>query len=258
MMLLFPKTCLYETYSVLKCLDLINCYFMVMLSHNKKMPIDFHYDYFYTGIKCILESNHSLLLQMVNISLLQLLSILYKYYSIFAREFKETLNNFIIYHVFNQLFLHWNLPVRNIFHLLLIFKIGRFKFENPESLAIQDQWSLSSVEQRVNAETIITNIQELRQLTSEKKTKMLQNLSYYQKMREKLKDKKKIREQQKATFQACTQVDVSTPRKYRLNNSDAFYSPIQTKRKWSLTGHFLHGRKALSDQELKYLPLSLK
>jgi len=54
MMLIFPKTCLYETYSVIKCLDLINCYFFVILEHHKSIPIDFNYNYFYTGVRCIL------------------------------------------------------------------------------------------------------------------------------------------------------------------------------------------------------------
>ena len=30
MMLIFPKTCLFETYCVIKCLDLIKCYFTVI------------------------------------------------------------------------------------------------------------------------------------------------------------------------------------------------------------------------------------
>ena len=42
--LIFPKTCLYETYCVLKCLDLINCYFSVILKNNEKLPIDFIYN----------------------------------------------------------------------------------------------------------------------------------------------------------------------------------------------------------------------
>ncbi len=54
MMLIFPKTCLYETYCVLKCLDLINCYFSIILKNNQKLPVDFNYNYFYGGIRCIL------------------------------------------------------------------------------------------------------------------------------------------------------------------------------------------------------------
>ena len=80
MMLIFPKTHLYETYCVLKCLDLIECYFEVILKHNKKLPYEFHYNYFYTGVRCIFESNHLFLLQ-------KMLVIIYRYYKIFSHEF---------------------------------------------------------------------------------------------------------------------------------------------------------------------------
>ena len=53
----------------MKCLDLINCYFLVIFENKKQIPIDFNYNYFYTGIRCILESNHSVLLQLVLIIL---------------------------------------------------------------------------------------------------------------------------------------------------------------------------------------------
>lgn len=65
MMLIFPKTCLYETYSVMKCLDMVGCYFKVILDHGKKILQDFQYNYFYTGVRSIIESNHSVLIQIV-------------------------------------------------------------------------------------------------------------------------------------------------------------------------------------------------
>ncbi len=58
---------------------------------------------------------------------------LYKYYTIFTHEFKETLNHYITCHVFNLLFMHWSEPVRNIFHLLVAHRISKFKeHDNPE------------------------------------------------------------------------------------------------------------------------------
>lgn len=69
MMLLFPKTCLYETYCVMKCLDLVSCYFEVIVKKGKRLPSDFHFNYFYSGIRCIFESNHSYLLIKVTVRL---------------------------------------------------------------------------------------------------------------------------------------------------------------------------------------------
>jgi len=100
-MLLFPKTRLYETYSVLKCLDLIKCYFEVVQRNNSKLPADFRYSYFYIGIVAILDSNHSSLLQRI-------LSIIFMFYDIFADDFKEMINTYFINKVFFQLFLHWS------------------------------------------------------------------------------------------------------------------------------------------------------
>ena len=51
MLHLFPKTCLYETYCVIKCLELIDSYFEVLGKRKKKMPSDFSFTYFYTGLK---------------------------------------------------------------------------------------------------------------------------------------------------------------------------------------------------------------
>lgn len=65
LMLIFPKTCLYETYGVIKCLELVKCYFNVVVQHHEKLPHDFRYGYFYSATRCLLESNHSYLLQQV-------------------------------------------------------------------------------------------------------------------------------------------------------------------------------------------------
>ena len=65
MTLLFAKTCLYQSYCVMKCLDLIKGYFEVITKKKKKLPNDFNFNYFYTGLKTILDSNHSYLLVKV-------------------------------------------------------------------------------------------------------------------------------------------------------------------------------------------------
>lgn len=116
---LFPKTCLYETHCVIKCLELINSYFEVIYEQKKKMPNDFNFNYFYTGIKCIFESNHSYLL-------IKTLGMMYKFYGIFSSEFKRSFQNFIFGKDFNTIFLHWCGKVRKMFYLLLEFKIAKF------------------------------------------------------------------------------------------------------------------------------------
>lgn len=117
-MFLFPKTCLYETNCVMKCLELIHSYFEVISKKNKKMPNEFNFSYFYTGIKCIFQSNHSYLLTRV-------IGLLYQFYPIFSKQFKKSLDNFIFSKGFNEIFLHWCDYVRKMFYLLLEYRIVR-------------------------------------------------------------------------------------------------------------------------------------
>ncbi len=114
---LFPKTYLLEISCVLKCLNLLESYFEVVIKQKKKLPQDFNFNYFYTGIKSIIEQNHSYLV-------VKSLYILYKYYEIFTMDFKKILKNFILTSQnFYPLFLHWCSNVRKMFHHLIYHKI---------------------------------------------------------------------------------------------------------------------------------------
>jgi hypothetical protein len=115
-MLLFPKTCLYETFCVLKCIELIYSYFEVIELKKKKIPNEFNYSYFYIGITEIFESNHSYLLTKI-------IGLLYNHYEIFSMDFKQSLDLFILNKIFNQIFLHWCGYVRKMFYLLIEYRI---------------------------------------------------------------------------------------------------------------------------------------
>ena len=124
MMLIFPKTHLFETYCVIKCLNLLECYFAALAP--RRLPHNFHYDYFLAALKSILGSHHSYLLQ-------KMLAILFRFYSLFSPEFREALNHYILSRVVYKLFLHWSQDVRSTFHLLVIFRICQAEHqENPE------------------------------------------------------------------------------------------------------------------------------
>lgn len=121
-MLLFPKTCLYETNCVMKCLDLVRCCFSVIVGSNNSLPTDFNFNFFYTGIISIFESNHSYLL-------IKVLEILYSFYDIFSCGFRKMIDQYIFNKIFHQLFLHWCGHVRKMFYYLLEHKIARkFRF----------------------------------------------------------------------------------------------------------------------------------
>ena len=89
----------------------------MVIKQKKKLPQDFNFNYFYTGIKSIIEQNHSYLV-------VKTLYILYKYYEIFTMDFKKILKKFILSsRYFYQLFLHWCSNVRKTFHHLIYHKI---------------------------------------------------------------------------------------------------------------------------------------
>lgn len=102
--------------------------------------MEFHLNCFYSGIRSILESNHSYLVVKVLLMLLhhQTLHMIYKYFHIFSSEFRRILNQYILNKIFHQLFLHWCQNVRRTFHLLLYFKIMNnsqaLNENNPESI----------------------------------------------------------------------------------------------------------------------------
>ena len=105
-----------------------------MTSQNKKLPHDFHFNFFYTGVKSIFDQNHSYVVVKVFFCLFQVLYILYKFYEIFTLEFKKILNSFFLSNVFYSLFLHWCTIVRQIFHHFIYYKILQKKIENPEEV----------------------------------------------------------------------------------------------------------------------------
>jgi len=94
---------------------------------------------------------------------------IYKYYNIFNRDFRESLNHYINYRVFNQLFMHWSQNVRNIFHFLLIFRISNYQsYENPE---LPGKNNKSLLENKESYEAIIDHLYNLRCCKSLAKTK---------------------------------------------------------------------------------------
>lgn len=142
-MFLFPKTCLYEINCVIKCLELIHSYFEAISKKNKKMPSDFNFNYFYTGIRSIFESNHSYLL-------IRVIGLLYNYYHILSTDFKRSLDSFIFGKGFDNIFLHWCDYVRQMFYLFLEHRVTtRFKDLDLAADTQSAGWDRSSVSYEV-------------------------------------------------------------------------------------------------------------
>jgi hypothetical protein len=195
-----------------------------------------------------------------------MLSILYRYYNIFTQEFKETLNHYIVNHVFNQLFMHWNKQVRALFHLLLNFKIAKCQTENPE---LNPKMSFGLLEERGHhGEAINENILNLREVNVEnkrsemKKSEKKENSEYYLNMKEKLVQrikKKKGGGGGKKESDPFEMDLLSSPIRSVSNFSESLAnSHLMAKRKWSLAGVYEYEQPAPTEQEMSYLTLSLK
>lgn len=74
--------------------------------------------------------------------------------------------------------MHWNQQVRNLFHLLLVFKISKTQVNNPEN---HGKMSFSMHEERSHhCELIMDNVKYLREMKrEEKKGKKLERKEYY-------------------------------------------------------------------------------
>ena len=184
-----------------------------------------------------------------------MLSILYKYYAIFTKEFKETINHYIINYVFNQLFMHWNQQVRNLFHLLLCFKISKAQINNPEN---HGKLSLSMHEERSHhCELIMDNVNHLRDIKREdKKPRKPEPREYYLKMKDRLAEKrKKYILESRPSLESLDSLDIS-PIKSISNFSDNMgLIPPGTKRKWSVVSSHEYEKPVPTEQEMGYLSL---
>lgn len=193
-MFLFPKTCLYQINCVIRCLELIRSYFEVISNKNKKMPNDFNFNYFYTGIKSIFESNHSYLL-------IRVIGLLYDYYHILSGDFKKSLDNFIFNKGFNLIFLHWCDYVRRMFYIFLEHRIV-LKFSDFQLGQYQDweknQVSYDLIERKNQYIKLIENLklEEEKIIRSKKKSPFAEKDVYHLKMKEKLKMKKLQKKQE--------------------------------------------------------------
>jgi hypothetical protein len=63
--ILFKKTHLYDSNCIIKTMDIINQYTNYLTHLNVNIPTTFNYPYFFSGIKSILESDHSFAISKV-------------------------------------------------------------------------------------------------------------------------------------------------------------------------------------------------
>ena len=116
--ILFKKTDINDSASVLKLLDYLELFFSAINKKNRPIPPTFDYAYFFRGFKLILEGSHCY-------SLGKCLLLLYNHFNIFSQEFRYAISMYLMGKLFFRLFLHWSFNVRTIFHHLLYIRINK-------------------------------------------------------------------------------------------------------------------------------------
>lgn len=117
-MILYKKSDVNDSGSILKLLDYLELFLSVINKKNRVIPTTFDYHYFFKGFKIILEGSHCY-------SLGKALLLLYNHFNIFSQEFRFAISMFLMGKLFFRLFLHWSFNVRTIFHHLLYIRINK-------------------------------------------------------------------------------------------------------------------------------------
>ncbi|EGR27513.1 hypothetical protein IMG5_194620 [Ichthyophthirius multifiliis] len=114
--ILYNKTNIYDAQNVFFTFDILSACFLKLKVLGKNIPINFDYEFFFRGIKLILEGENF-------ISLSKVIWMLYYCYNLFPIQQKRYLCKIIFTNMFFKLFMHWSRSVRQVFHNFLLYKI---------------------------------------------------------------------------------------------------------------------------------------
>ena len=113
---LFNKTNIFDSNTTLRTIELISRYFMELDKAKRSIPTSFNYNFFVSGLKNIIMSDHSY-------AIAKCLLLYYDHYNMLNYLVRKDLNMFLMGRAFFRLFLNWSLNVRTIFYHLIVFRI---------------------------------------------------------------------------------------------------------------------------------------
>jgi hypothetical protein len=118
MPIVIEKTNLYCKSEVIKCLSILESFFMSLTDRQSRaLPRNLNYLYFFKTSKLILEKIDSVE------PLVRFLILLYDFYEWLSPECRDNITMFLLGRVFFKLFFHCSYQVRIIFYNLLIIKV---------------------------------------------------------------------------------------------------------------------------------------
>lgn len=116
--IIFEKTNIYDSKTVMKTLEIIGKYLDYLTSEKKILPPTFNYISFYKALKVIFEGDFSY-------ATAKALVLIYNHYLYFNAEFRRNITMYLLGRVFFKLFLNWSFSVRSTFYHLLLLKVDK-------------------------------------------------------------------------------------------------------------------------------------
>lgn len=186
--IVFNKTNMFDSNTVMKTIELINTYFEELEKNKKTIPTSFNYNVFLAGIKTIITSDNSF-------AIAKSLLLYYNHYNMLNFNIRKDFNMFLLGRMFFKLFLNWSINVRMIFHHLIVFRI--FLQSN---IVRKDKAEVVQHEYAINEEItrryvlltgILESAKEKREEDDNQKFAYGYEKDYYKKMRKKLQEQKR-------------------------------------------------------------------
>ncbi|EGR29965.1 hypothetical protein IMG5_145140 [Ichthyophthirius multifiliis] len=188
----------YDSVKVVAVFDMINDWLERLILLKKNIPTIFDFNFFFKGIRMIINSHNS-------ISISRVLWVLYNNYQLFPSEFQNDLCQYLLSNIFFKLYMHWSFNVRMIFHYFLIYRIFHINRDNISRLVtieeINKEILLNQQNQQLKNklidELIYLKYQQIMEVLEVAKIKYQQQqlakqreVSLHQKMRQKINKKK--------------------------------------------------------------------
>ncbi|CAD8159681.1 unnamed protein product [Paramecium pentaurelia] len=231
--ILFNKTNLFDSDTLLNCLEILNSCLQYLCNHKLSMPTSLDQQFFLKGIRMILlQCEHAF-------SVSKCLWLIYNNYVLFPLDIRKDLTDLLFENVATKFFMHWSFNIRMIFHHILLYRIQHLhksnKNLNEEDLIQKYQQQVkpkkqhSFFDQKNSSKAIISDviymkffrfmqqIEEGKQLsTNQLLNQMIEETHFHKQMKTKL-IKKRIQDKKKVSSDQNSSSDAQS---YRIIDED--------------------------------------
>ncbi|GAM25708.1 hypothetical protein SAMD00019534_088830 [Acytostelium subglobosum LB1] len=144
---LFLKTCVFDLELVAATLSIVELW----IREYGILPNSFDIDFFCKGIDSIISADHHQLI-------IRSLNMVYNVSDSFQGRNRRALFSDLLFHkCFNQLFLHWDQPVRNAYHHILLYRMVRIN----RGILNQRGFTLAEYSKLTHNNTVLTTTKQL-------------------------------------------------------------------------------------------------